>query len=60
MPVTTSDIDALWAPATPQFAYQIGVRIRDLIAGLETDDPVRLYGEEVIPRVRELLAGADS
>ena len=40
MPVTTRDIDALWAPATPQFAYQIAVRVRDLIADLPEDDPV--------------------
>jgi hypothetical protein len=51
MPVTANDIDALWAPATPQFAYQIGVRIRDLIVGLDADDPVRLHGEA---RIREL------
>jgi hypothetical protein len=44
--VTRRDIDTLWGPATPQFAYQIAVRVRDLIADLPEDDPVRRYGEE--------------
>lgn len=43
--VTTTDIDALWGPATPQFAYQIAERIEGLIAGLPADDPVRAHGE---------------
>jgi hypothetical protein len=41
--VTKRDIDTLWGPATPQFAYQIAVRVRDLIADLPEDDPVRRY-----------------
>ena len=32
--VTTTDIDALWGPATPQFAYQIAERLEALIADL--------------------------
>ena len=43
--VTTTDIDALWGPATPQFAYQIAARIEALIAELPPDDPVRKHGE---------------
>ena len=39
------DIDALVGPATPHFAYQIRARVREAIAGLPEDDPVRLYGE---------------
>jgi hypothetical protein len=46
MPVTTRDIDALWGPATPQFAYQIADRLRAMIADLPPNDPVRVYGEE--------------
>ena len=44
MPVTTRDIDALWGPATPQFAYQIADRLNQLIADLPPGDPVREYG----------------
>ena len=39
------DIDALVGPATPHFAYQIRARVREAIAGLPDDDPVRRYGE---------------
>jgi hypothetical protein len=43
---TIRDIDALVGPATPQFAYQLRARVRELIAPLAEDDPVRRYGEE--------------
>ena len=43
---TLDDIDALVGPATPQFAYQIRARVREAIAGLPEDDPVRRYGEQ--------------
>jgi hypothetical protein len=42
------DIDALVGPATPQFAYQIRARVRELIEDLPEDDSVRRYGEEQI------------
>jgi hypothetical protein len=42
--VTTRDIDALWGPATPQFAYQLADRLRGLIRDLPAGDPVREYG----------------
>ena len=42
------DIDALVGPATPHFAYQIRARVREAIAGLPDDDPVRRYGEAKI------------
>ena len=45
---TTDDIDALVGPATPHFAYQIRARVREAIADLPEDDPVRLYGEAKI------------
>ena len=55
--VTVRDIDALWAPATPQFAYQIAERVRTLIDGLPADDPVRLHGEETLVRLDHLGHG---
>jgi hypothetical protein len=43
---TTEDIDALVAPATPHFAYQIRARVRELVLDLPEDNPVRRYAEE--------------
>lgn len=43
---TRDDIDALVGPATPQFAYQLRARVRELIGGLPADDEVRRYGEQ--------------
>jgi hypothetical protein len=43
---TFDDIDALVGPATPQFAYQLRARIREVISDLADDHPVRRYGEE--------------
>jgi hypothetical protein len=43
---TIRDIDALVGPATPQFAYQLRARVRELIEDLPADHPVRRYGEE--------------
>ncbi len=45
---TLDDIDALVGPATPHFAYQLRARVRQLIADLPEDHPVRRYGEEKI------------
>ena len=42
---TFDDIEALVGPATPHFAFQIRARVRELIAGLSTADPVRRFGE---------------
>ena len=44
--ITRDDIDALVGPATPHFAFQLRARVRNLIADLDEDDPVRRYGEE--------------
>ena len=46
--VTRDDIDELVGPATPHFAYQIRARVRELIAELPKDHPVKRYGEEKI------------
>jgi hypothetical protein len=56
-PVSKRDIDALWGPATPQFAYQIAVRVHELISGLPEDDEVRRYGEETLRRLDHLGHG---
>ncbi|HEY7178651.1 MAG TPA: hypothetical protein VH305_05710 [Gaiella sp.] len=45
---TTDDVDALVGPATPQFAFQLRARVRELVAGLPEDDPVRVYAEEQV------------
>jgi len=43
---TKADIDALVGPATPQFAYQLRARVRELVLGLDEGHPVRRYAEE--------------
>jgi hypothetical protein len=45
---TKDDVDALVGPATPHFAYQLRARVRQLIADLPEEHPVRRYGEEKI------------
>ena len=51
---TIDDVDALVGPATPQFAFQIRARGRELVAGLPEDDPVRLYGEQQVELLERL------
>ena len=48
------DIDALVGPATPHFAYQLRARVRELIADLAADHPVRRYGEEKVRMLEDL------
>jgi hypothetical protein len=48
------DIDALVGPATPHFAYQLRARVRDVIADLPPDHPVRRYGEEKLRLLDDL------
>ena len=43
---TRSDVDELVGPATPQFAYQLRARVRELVLDLPDDHPVRAYAEE--------------
>jgi hypothetical protein len=43
---TFADVDALVGPATPQFAYQLRARVRELVEPLGDDHPVRAYAEE--------------
>lgn len=43
---TRDDIDALVAPATPHFAYQLRARVRELVESLPESHEVRRYAEE--------------
>ena len=43
---TFADIDALVGPATPQFAYQLRARVRELVLDLPDDHPVKRHAEE--------------
>lgn len=45
---TIEDVDALVGPATPHFAYQLRARVRELVAALPADHPVRRYADEKI------------
>jgi hypothetical protein len=51
---TIEDIEALAGPATPHFAFQIRARVRELIAGLPEDHPVRRYGEQQMELLERL------
>ena len=51
---TIDDVDALVGPATPQFAYQLRARVRELIADLPADHDVRRYGEEKMKLLDDL------
>ena len=54
---TKRDIDALWGPATPQFAYQLAERMAALISGLPAGDPVREYGMQRLADLDHLGQG---
>jgi hypothetical protein len=54
---TKRDIDALWGPATPQFAYQLAERLADLISGLPAGDPVHEYGMQRLADLDRLGQG---
>ena len=51
---TRDDVDKLVGPATPQFAYQLRARVRELIADLPADHDVRRYGEEKMQLLDDL------
>ena len=51
---THDDVDALVGPATPHFAFQIRARVKELVAGLPEEHPVRRYGEEQMARLDRL------
>ncbi|HLX20594.1 MAG TPA: hypothetical protein VKR23_10625 [Gaiellaceae bacterium] len=43
---TIADVDALVGPATPQFAYQLRARVRELVMDLDDAHLVKRYAEE--------------
>jgi hypothetical protein len=43
---TIDQIDALVAPATPHFAYQLRARVEELVLDLPEEHEVRRYAEE--------------
>jgi hypothetical protein len=51
---TRDDIDALVGPATPHFAYQLRARVKELVADLPGDNPVRQYAEGQMARLDRL------
>jgi hypothetical protein len=51
---TRDDVDALVGPATPHFAFQIRARVKELVADLPEDNPVRRYGEAQMKRLDDL------
>lgn len=57
-PPTITDVEALWGPATPQFAFQIAGRMAALVAGLAPDDPVRVLAERRVIELEQLGLGA--
>ena len=55
---TIGDVEALWGPATPQFAFQIADRMAALVAGLDPADPVRVRAEQRVLELEQLGLGA--
>ena len=51
---TVRDVEALWGPATPQFAYQIADRLVAMIAQLEPGDPARVLAEQKLQELDRL------
>jgi hypothetical protein len=51
---TIDDIEALVGPATPQFAFQLRARVRELIADLPPEHPVRRHGEDRMRLLEDL------
>jgi hypothetical protein len=59
---TTDQIDALVAPATPHFAYQLRARVEELVLDLPEDHEVRRYAEakmELLDRLGHASTKAD-
>ena len=51
---TRDDVDALVAPATPHFAFQIRARVRELVAELPEGHEVRRYADGQMERLDRL------
>jgi len=59
---TTDQIDALVAPATPHFAYQLRARVEELVLELPEDHEMRRYAEakmELLDRLGHASTKAD-
>jgi hypothetical protein len=59
---TRDDVDALVAPATPHFAYQLRARVEELVLDLPDDHEVRRYAEqqmELLDRLGHASSKAD-
>jgi hypothetical protein len=51
---TIEQIDALVAPATPHFAYQLRARVQELVLDLPEEHEVRRYAEEKMQLLDQL------
>jgi hypothetical protein len=51
---TIDDVIGLIGPATPQFAYQLRARVRELVADLPEEHPTRRYAEEQMEMLDDL------
>lgn len=56
-PPTITEVEALWGPATPQFAFQLAARLAAMVAGLDPADPVRLRAEQLVLELEQLGLG---
>ncbi len=54
---TIREIDELWGPATPQFAYQLAARLARMIDGIPPGDPVRTHAEMRLDELQRLGLG---
>ena len=57
--VTPEDIRELTGAVTPHFAQQVRVRVGRLIAGLDLEDPARIFGEREMARLEDLSHHSD-
>lgn len=51
---TIDDVEALVAPATPHFAFQLRARVRELVEDLPDGHPVRRHAEERMAMLERL------
>ena len=56
---TVEDIRQLMGASSPHFALQIRNRIRNLIAGLASDHPARIAGEQEMARLERLAVDGE-
>src|SRR3954451_5970695 len=56
---TIDQIDALVAPATPHFAYQLRARVEELVLDLPEEHEVRRYAEQQMELLDRLRHAAD-